>query len=112
MGCTPRRKPVMGQCVEYELGNMYDPAYTFVCKIANDTWISCARRRPKKKHRFLKRWRLYATQAQETGFLGAFVRQVSLHCQGTIESCLQLSESPRAQWGHHLRVEGNKWVYT
>jgi acetamidase/formamidase len=25
---------LMGQCVEYELGNMYDPAYTFVCKIA------------------------------------------------------------------------------
>ena len=24
---------LMGQCVEYELGNMYDPAYTFVCKI-------------------------------------------------------------------------------
>jgi acetamidase/formamidase len=25
---------LMGQCVEYELGNMFDPAYTFVCKIA------------------------------------------------------------------------------
>jgi acetamidase/formamidase len=25
---------LMGQCVEYELGNMYDPAYTIVCKIA------------------------------------------------------------------------------
>lgn len=24
---------VMGQCVEYDLGNMYDPAYTMVCKI-------------------------------------------------------------------------------
>jgi len=25
---------LMGQCVEYELGNMFDPAYTIVCKIA------------------------------------------------------------------------------
>jgi acetamidase/formamidase len=25
---------LLGQCVEYELGNLYDPAYTMVCKIA------------------------------------------------------------------------------
>jgi len=25
---------LMGQCVEYDLGNMYDPAYTMVCKLA------------------------------------------------------------------------------
>ena len=25
---------LMGQCVEYDLGNMYDPAYTMVCKMA------------------------------------------------------------------------------
>jgi amidase len=24
---------LMGQCVEYDLGNIYDPAYTMVCKI-------------------------------------------------------------------------------
>jgi hypothetical protein len=24
----------MGQCVEYEIGNVFDPAYTVVCKIA------------------------------------------------------------------------------
>lgn len=24
---------LMGQCVEYELGNMYDPAYTMICKM-------------------------------------------------------------------------------
>jgi amidase len=24
---------LMGQCVEYDLGNMFDPAYTMVCKI-------------------------------------------------------------------------------
>jgi amidase len=25
---------LLGQCVEYDLGNMYDPAYTMVCKLA------------------------------------------------------------------------------
>jgi amidase len=25
---------LMGQCVEYDLGNMYDPAYTMVCKMS------------------------------------------------------------------------------
>ena len=25
---------LMGQCVEYDFGNMYDPAYTMVCKLA------------------------------------------------------------------------------
>ncbi len=24
---------LMGQCVEYELGNMFDPAYTMICKV-------------------------------------------------------------------------------
>ena len=31
---APGASMLMGLCVEYELGNMYDPAYTFVCKIA------------------------------------------------------------------------------
>ncbi|MCK5328011.1 MAG: acetamidase/formamidase family protein, partial [Candidatus Latescibacteria bacterium] len=25
---------LMGQCVEYDLGNMFDPAYTMVCKLS------------------------------------------------------------------------------
>jgi hypothetical protein len=25
---------LMGQAVKYDLGNMFDPAYTFVCKMA------------------------------------------------------------------------------
>ena len=25
---------LLGQCVEYDLGNMYDPAYTMVCKLS------------------------------------------------------------------------------
>jgi hypothetical protein len=25
---------LLGQCVEYDVGNVYDPAYTMVCKIA------------------------------------------------------------------------------
>lgn len=25
---------ILGQCVEYDLGNMFDPAYTMVCKVA------------------------------------------------------------------------------
>ena len=28
---------LLGQAVEYDLGNMYDPAYTMVCKIRKDT---------------------------------------------------------------------------
>jgi len=24
---------LMGQCVEYDLGNIFDPAYTIVCKM-------------------------------------------------------------------------------
>ena len=24
---------LLGQCVEYDLGNVYDPAYTMVCKV-------------------------------------------------------------------------------
>ena len=27
---------LMGQCVEYEVGNVYDPAYTMVCKMPKD----------------------------------------------------------------------------
>lgn len=27
---------LMGQCVEYDVGNVYDPAYTMVCKIRKD----------------------------------------------------------------------------
>ena len=27
---------MMGQCVEYDVGNIYDPAYTMVCKIRKD----------------------------------------------------------------------------
>jgi amidase len=30
---------LLGQCVEYDLGNIFDPAYTMVCKIAK-RWIS------------------------------------------------------------------------
>ncbi len=29
---------LMGQCVEYDLGNMFDPAYTMVCKMAK-RWL-------------------------------------------------------------------------
>ena len=29
---------VLGQCVEYEVGNIYDPAYTVVCKLAK-RWL-------------------------------------------------------------------------
>ena len=25
---------LLGQCVEYDMGNVYDPAYTMVCKVA------------------------------------------------------------------------------
>lgn len=28
---------LMGQCVEYDLGNVFDPAYTMVCKMAKQT---------------------------------------------------------------------------
>ena len=28
---------LLGQAVEYDLGNIYDPAYTMVCKIRTDT---------------------------------------------------------------------------
>ena len=27
---------LLGQCVEYDLGNVFDPAYTMVCKIRRD----------------------------------------------------------------------------
>lgn len=29
-----RAHTMMGQCVKYDLGNMYDPAYTMICKMA------------------------------------------------------------------------------
>jgi hypothetical protein len=25
---------LLGQCVEYDVGNVFDPAYTMVCKVA------------------------------------------------------------------------------
>jgi acetamidase/formamidase len=31
---------LMGQCVEYDLGNMFDPAYTMVCKMSKATLAS------------------------------------------------------------------------
>jgi hypothetical protein len=30
---------LMGQVVEYEVGNVFDPAYTMICKIAKK-WIN------------------------------------------------------------------------
>lgn len=27
---------LLGQCVEYDVGNVYDPAYTMICKVAKD----------------------------------------------------------------------------
>ena len=27
---------LLGQCVEYDVGNVYDPAYTMVCKVRKD----------------------------------------------------------------------------
>jgi amidase len=30
---------LLGQCVEYDLGNMFDPAYTMVCKVAK-RWLN------------------------------------------------------------------------
>jgi hypothetical protein len=29
---------LLGQCVEYDLGNIYDPAYTMVCRLAK-RWL-------------------------------------------------------------------------
>jgi acetamidase/formamidase len=31
---------ILGQAVEYEVGNMYDPAYTMVCKVAKNVLAS------------------------------------------------------------------------
>jgi len=31
---TASASTLLGQCVEYDLGNVFDPAYTFVCKVA------------------------------------------------------------------------------
>ena len=33
---TTDASTLLGQCVEYDLGNMYDPAYTMVCKVNKD----------------------------------------------------------------------------
>jgi acetamidase/formamidase len=33
---APGASILLGQCVEYDLGNMYDPAYTMVCKLRKD----------------------------------------------------------------------------
>jgi len=30
---------ILGQCVEYDVGNVYDPAYTMVCKLRKDVLI-------------------------------------------------------------------------
>ena len=30
---TADASTILGQCVEYDLGNIYDPAYTMVCKV-------------------------------------------------------------------------------
>jgi amidase len=35
---------LLGQCVEYDLGNMYDPAYTMVCKLPKRILAHLARR--------------------------------------------------------------------
>jgi len=32
---------LLGQCVRYELGNVYDPAYTMVCKV-HKRWLGAA----------------------------------------------------------------------
>jgi hypothetical protein len=29
---------LLGQCVDYDLGNIYDPAYTMVCRLAK-RWL-------------------------------------------------------------------------
>jgi amidase len=31
---------LLGQCVEYEVGNVFDPAYTMICKVRKDTLAS------------------------------------------------------------------------
>ena len=33
---------VLGQCVQYDLGNVFDPAYTMVCKLARKWLIKIA----------------------------------------------------------------------
>lgn len=40
-GLDPRAAhTLLGQCVEYDMGNVYDPAYTMVCKIKKSTLAS------------------------------------------------------------------------
>jgi amidase len=29
---------LLGQCVKYDIGNVYDPAYTMICKL-NKKWL-------------------------------------------------------------------------
>jgi acetamidase/formamidase len=36
---------LLGQCIEYEVGNVFDPAYTMVCKLKK-TWIP-SRKQPR-----------------------------------------------------------------
>ena len=31
---------LLGQCVEYDMGNVYDPAYTMVCKVAKSLLVA------------------------------------------------------------------------
>ncbi|MGC8781211.1 MAG: acetamidase/formamidase family protein, partial [Anaerolineae bacterium] len=35
---------LLGQCVEYDVGNIYDPAYTMVCKMPKRILTTLARR--------------------------------------------------------------------
>ncbi|MDD9947902.1 MAG: hypothetical protein OXU48_00040, partial [candidate division Zixibacteria bacterium] len=36
-GLDPRSShTLLGQCVEYDMGNVFDPAYTMVCKVRKD----------------------------------------------------------------------------
>jgi acetamidase/formamidase len=35
---------ILGQCVEYDLGNIYDPAYTMVCKLPKRVLAAIVRR--------------------------------------------------------------------
>jgi len=38
---------LLGHCIEYEIGNVYDPAYTVVCKLKKK-WLNMIRRRDQK----------------------------------------------------------------
>ena len=40
---------LMGQCVRYDLGNMYDPAYTMVCKVPKAVLAQIPQREAKSR---------------------------------------------------------------